>query len=72
MDPSLTERVFILREFGLEEPLSEPDMPDPTGKDSTEDNSELIEILEYEIPRFLKLVEIKIEDLFWVNKVNED
>ncbi len=62
LDPKAAERIFLLRNFGLETPRSDPNMPDPTGKNE-EDYHELFEILDREIPRLFRAVEDCISNL---------
>ena len=65
MAPDLKDHIFLLREFGADPTPDEPDMPDPTGSDKTDDFTELLELLEAEIPRFFKVLGYRIEDLNW-------
>jgi len=64
LDPEAGERIHVLRQFGCEEPLLEPDMPDPTGKD-VDDYRELFDILDQEIPRILRVLQNRVSDLGW-------
>ena len=60
--PDVADRVFVLREFGLDEPPSESDMPDPTGKEK-ENYTEFFDILEKEIPRIYEELKERVNDL---------
>jgi len=62
LDPSASERIFVLRNFGRFPPLENPDMPDPTGKDA-EEYFQLLDILGVEIPRVMRVLEDRLSDL---------
>ena len=62
-NPELINRVYTVREFGLSEPPDEPDMPDPTGSDNLNDYYDLLNILNYEIPRIVRILPIKNSDI---------
>ena len=64
LDPEVSDRVFVLREFNRETPPSDSNMPDPTSKE-LEDYKELFEILEEEIPRLFRALQNKASDLGW-------
>ncbi len=61
--PEVENRVFTVREFGLETPPAEPDMPDPTFSDNQEDYYNLLNILNYEIPRITRVLQIRNSDI---------
>jgi len=62
LDAQLDSRMFTVREFGLDVPPEEADMPDPTGKE-TENFKQLFTILEYEIPRIANYISNKAFEL---------
>jgi len=62
-NPEVGNRVFTVREFGLDIPPDEPDMPDPTFSDNQDDYYNLLNILNYEIPRITRILQIRNSDL---------
>lgn len=62
IDPSLSERVFVLRQFGRDSLLPYSDMPDPTGR-NPEDYEELFTLLDEEIPRLWGLLRLKVANM---------
>lgn len=62
-NPEVANRVFTVREFGLEISPDEPDMPDPTFSDNQDEYYNLLNILNYEIPRITRILLIKNSDL---------
>ena len=61
INPDVGERLFTMREIGLQDPPDQPDMPDPTGKE-VGDFQELFQIFDYEIPRLVKAIQAKNSD----------
>jgi protein-tyrosine-phosphatase len=62
LDDSLKNRVFLFRELTHPEPLDNPNMPDPTGKD-VDDYRELFGIFDAEIPSLVKAIRDKAYEL---------
>lgn len=58
----LENRMFTVREFGLNQPPDETDMPDPTNMER-ENYEQLFEIMDKEIPRIIDVLINKIIEL---------
>lgn len=62
-NPDLKGRVFTLREFGIDSPVEDPNVPDPTFESELGYYEEFLDILNYEIPRIAKVLQYKVSDL---------
>jgi protein-tyrosine phosphatase len=62
LDDNLKDRVFLFRELANSEPLTNPNMPDPTGKD-VDDYRELFGIFDAEMPVLVKAIRDKAYEL---------
>ncbi|MFH0766276.1 MAG: hypothetical protein V2A61_07635 [Calditrichota bacterium] len=77
-NPKLANNIYVFRKFGLESDNQEMNMPDPTGKDNYQDPEgkpdycELFAILDVEIPRIFKLLQLKVSDLEWAQQADDD
>ena len=59
----LESRMFTFREFGLDEPPQDIDMPDPTGAELMDTYEVVFDIIKKEIPRIADVLINKIMDL---------
>ncbi|MBM3326519.1 MAG: hypothetical protein FJY65_06015, partial [Calditrichaeota bacterium] len=66
--PHMSDRIFTLRNFARQEPLDNPDVPDPTlinDERNYDITINLVNILEAEIARIFKALQTKVADLEW-------
>ncbi|MBM3329367.1 MAG: hypothetical protein FJY67_07850 [Calditrichaeota bacterium] len=65
MYPDLKDRVQTLLGFGRKpDEIEQHDLPDPTGKEPN-DYRELMDLLETEIPRLHRVLQVRVADLDW-------
>jgi protein-tyrosine-phosphatase len=69
--PDVADRVFVMRQFGITEPLPNADMPDPTGKE-VDDFTELFGILDTEVTRVYGELENRVSEIMLGEEYDEE